>query len=92
VSVSAVQEGGSVCIAVDDDGPGVPPAQRAAVLRRGVRLDESGPGSGLGLAIVVELAREYGGELSLTDAASGGLSARLRLPSSPAAPARQGGA
>ncbi|HEU5273022.1 MAG TPA: ATP-binding protein, partial [Xanthobacteraceae bacterium] len=42
-------------IAVDDDGPGLSPAEREKVARRGQRLDETKPGSGLGLSIVLEL-------------------------------------
>lgn len=71
---------GRICIEVDDDGPGIPPARRAQALERGQRLDESLPGSGLGLAIVAELARLYGGALSLDDSPLGGLRARLLLP------------
>jgi signal transduction histidine kinase len=80
VHVKADREGPWLRITVDDDGPGIPPAQREAVLQRGVRLDESRAGSGLGLAIVVDLARLYGGELALDAAGIGGLSARLSLP------------
>lgn len=69
-----------VRIVVDDDGPGLTPAQRERVARRGQRLDESKPGSGLGLSIVVELARLYGGELNLGTAPIGGLRAELVLP------------
>lgn len=67
-------------ITITDDGPGIPAAERAAVLARGVRLDEAMPGSGLGLAIVDDLARLYGGALELADAPGGGLSAILILP------------
>ena len=67
-------------ITVEDDGPGIDPALRVAVLKRGVRADEAAPGSGLGLAIVRELAELYGGSVSLDTAASGGVSARLMLP------------
>lgn len=80
VSVRAEQAGDRLHITVDDDGPGIPPEQRAAVLQRGVRLDETRAGSGLGLAIVVDLARLYGGDLTLDRADAGGLSARLELP------------
>ena len=45
-----------------------------------VRLDETTPGSGLGLSIVVELAKLYGGELTLQPSPLGGLRARLTLP------------
>jgi signal transduction histidine kinase len=78
--------GGShaVEITVDDDGPGIAPALRDAVLQRGVRADEAAPGSGFGLAIVRELAELYGGSIALDASPAGGLRARLRLPSAPA--------
>ncbi|MBL8359211.1 MAG: sensor histidine kinase [Rubrivivax sp.] len=80
VCVRATRVGPLLHIAVEDDGPGIAPDQRAAVLQRGVRLDESRAGSGLGLAIVLDLARQYGGDLALDATASGGLCARLTLP------------
>jgi signal transduction histidine kinase len=69
-----------VRIVVDDDGPGLSPAQRERVALRGQRLDETKPGSGLGLSIVVELAGLYGGVLTLGTAPIGGLRAELALP------------
>jgi signal transduction histidine kinase len=69
-----------VRIIVDDDGPGLSPAEREQVARRGRRLDETKPGSGLGLSIVVELAGLYGGTFSLGSAPIGGLRAELVLP------------
>ena len=80
VAVSTLPVEGFIDIYVDDDGPGVEPAQRQAVLQRGVRADEAAPGSGLGLAIVRDLAELYGGSITLDDAPIGGLRARLRLP------------
>lgn len=66
---------------VDDDGPGLTPAEREQVVaRRGRRLDETKPGSGLGLSIVLELAGLYGGHLTLGTAPIGGLRAELVLP------------
>jgi signal transduction histidine kinase len=73
-------EKGRVRIIVDDDGPGLSPAQREQVALRGQRLDETKPGSGLGLSIVVELAGLYGGVLTLGTAPIGGLRAELALP------------
>ena len=67
-------------IVVDDDGPGLTPAEREQVARRGQRLDETKPGSGLGLSIVLELAALYGGGLTLSNAPIGGLRAELVLP------------
>src|SRR5215831_2524475 len=71
---------GAVRIIVDDDGPGLNPAQRDQVARRGLRLDETKPGSGLGLSIVLELTSLYGGNLLLGTAPIGGLRAELVLP------------
>lgn len=80
VHVAFRREGQSLNLSIDDDGPGIEPERRAAVLERGVRLDESTPGSGLGLAIVLELAQLYGGSLQLDQSQWGGLSVRLSLP------------
>ena len=82
VVVSALTEGDSVVIMVDDDGPGLPPSMLEAVLQRGVRADEAAPGSGLGLAIVRDLAELYEGSIMLEASPAGGLRARLRLPAS----------
>ncbi len=71
-------------VTIDDDGPGLPPEQRAEALRRGRRLDESKPGSGLGLSIVADLASAYRGRLELTHSPLGGLRATLVLPALPA--------
>lgn len=67
-------------VVVDDDGPGLSPAERMQVARRGQRLDETKPGSGLGLSIVTDLAALYGGSLTLGAAPIGGLRAELALP------------
>ena len=70
----------TVTIHIQDDGPGIPPDMRAAMLARGARLDESAPGSGLGLAIVNDLAHLYRGQLQLGENSWGGLDASLTLP------------
>jgi signal transduction histidine kinase len=67
-------------VTVDDDGPGLPPEERAQALKRGQRLDENAPGSGLGLSIVDELARAYGGSVQLGESPLGGLRVTLDLP------------
>ena len=67
-------------VTVEDDGPGLPEAARAQVMRRGKRLDETKPGSGLGLSIVTDIANQYGGELTLSSSALGGLRAEIVLP------------
>ena len=67
-------------LTVEDDGPGLPSEQRAEVVQRGTRLDETAPGSGLGLSIINELARAYGGSLTLSDSVMGGLCLSADLP------------
>ena len=80
IDVTAVRDDEMLVITVDDDGPGLTPEQRQAVLSPGVRLDESMPGSGLGLAVAGDLARLYGGACALDSSPAGGLRASLRLP------------
>jgi two-component system, OmpR family, osmolarity sensor histidine kinase EnvZ len=71
-------------ILVDDDGPGIPPANRARVFRPFVRLDASrNPltgGVGLGLTIARDVARSHGGDVRLETSPQGGLRARVHLP------------
>ena len=81
IAVTSASTGSAVVITVDDDGPGLEASMREAVLQRGVRADEAAPGSGLGLAIVRDLAELYGGSIALSASPSGGLRARLQLPS-----------
>ncbi len=66
---------------VEDDGPGIPEAERTRIFDRGVRLDSGKPGTGLGLAIVRDVAEIYGGSVTLDESEDlGGLLVRLRLP------------
>lgn len=52
---------------VEDDGPGIPPADRARVLERFYRVPGTpGTGSGLGLAIVREIAAAHGAEIEIS--------------------------
>jgi two-component system osmolarity sensor histidine kinase EnvZ len=84
VAISARRGGEMVEITVDDDGPGIPLAEREAVFRPFYRADpsrnpETG-GTGLGLTIARDVARGHGGDLTIEDAPLGGVRARLRLP------------
>ncbi len=80
VRANAVARGGRLIVTVEDDGPGLTPEQCARVLEKRERLDESVPGTGLGLGIVRDIARIYGGDLSLSRSELGGLQAELNLP------------
>jgi len=71
-----------VDILVEDDGHGIPEAERERIFDRGVRLDSGKPGTGLGLGIARDVAEIYGGSVSLHESEDlGGLLVRLRLPS-----------
>jgi signal transduction histidine kinase len=66
---------------VEDDGTGIPEAERVRIFDRGVRLDTDKPGTGLGLAIVRDVAEIYGGSVTLGESEDlGGLLVELRLP------------
>ena len=80
ISGAVDQAANQAVIAVEDDGPGLPPESRERVFQIGQRLDERVPGSGLGLPIVRDLAQLYGGEIRLEDSRLGGLRAVLKLP------------
>jgi len=79
VLVSVVATDSKVLVTIIDDGPGLPKAERDAVIGRGVRLDERKPGSGLGLGIAAELAALHNGKLEISVAPSGGVAATLHL-------------
>jgi len=74
---------GVLTIAVEDDGPGVAPAEREAIFARFYRVDDArnraSGGAGLGLAIARDIARAHGGDLSVEEAAGGGARFVLRL-------------
>src|SRR5215213_3042065 len=82
VSVEVRSEGGVGVVAVDDDGPGIPDADRAPVFERlyvaGHQPPPKESGSGLGLAIVRELVDAMGGEVAAEVSPLGG--ARLLAP------------
>jgi signal transduction histidine kinase len=82
VFVTVEPKGQFVDIEVEDDGPGIPEADRGSLFARGARLDTTGkPGTGLGLAIVRDVAGIYGGRIALEESEDlGGLLARLTLP------------
>jgi len=71
---------------VEDNGPGIAPADRPAAMQRFRRGNTSSgsTGSGLGLAIAADIAARHGGQLALLDAHGGpGLRARISLPAVP---------
>lgn len=84
VWLTALPLADGVDIIIDDDGPGIPTAQRENVFRPFFRLDAArNPatgGVGLGLTIARDVARGHGGELTLEESPQHGLRVRLHLP------------
>jgi signal transduction histidine kinase len=76
---------GAAVLTVDDDGPGIPEADRARVFERFVRLDDARArddgGSGLGLAIVAELVAAHGGTVAVASSPLRGACIEVTLPS-----------
>jgi len=84
VTIAAKRAGETIEITVDDDGPGIPRAQRREAFKAFARLDPARSpdkgGVGLGLTIARDIMRGHGGEVALEDSPAGGLRARLSLP------------
>jgi two-component system OmpR family sensor kinase len=84
VRVSSRPTGEDLLIAVDDDGPGIPPAERERVFDRFYRSDSArdraAGGSGLGLAISREIAAAHGGHIWAEESPLGGARLCLELP------------
>lgn len=81
VFVTVEENNNYVEMLVEDDGRGIPEAERERIFDRGVRLDTGKPGTGLGLAIVRDVAEIYDGSVALEESEDlGGLMVRLRLP------------
>ncbi len=84
VEVSLAVADRDLVLQVDDDGPGIPAAQRGQLLEPFVRLETSRNrrtgGAGLGLAVVRSLAEAQGGSVEIGAAALGGARLTVRLP------------
>ena len=84
VGVSLAETHREAVLRVDDDGPGIPGADRVRIFERFVRLDEArgrdSGGVGLGLAIVQEVVGEHRGSVVVSDSPLGGARFEVRLP------------
>ena len=84
ITLEATRRDDVIDIVIEDDGPGIPEADRTAVFKPFHRLDpsrnpETG-GAGLGLTIARDVMHAHGGEIHLGEATLGGLRVELRLP------------
>ena len=83
------RDAGMAVVEVDDNGPGVPESEIERAFEPFQRLESSRSretgGAGLGLAVVRAIARGHGGEVTLHNRTSGGLTARVTLPLAPPA-------
>ncbi len=83
VVISLSEADGWAILTVDDDGPGIPAADRARVFERFTRLDEARDrghgGAGLGLAIAKEIIDHHGGTVSIGTSPLGGTRLTVRL-------------
>jgi two-component system, OmpR family, sensor kinase len=77
-------DGGWVCFAIEDDGPGIEVDERERVFDRFHRTDtardRASGGAGLGLAIVRAIAQAHGGRVLAGPGQDGGARLELRLP------------
>jgi two-component system osmolarity sensor histidine kinase EnvZ len=84
IAVAARSDGQHLVVTVDDDGPGIPEAEREDVFRPFVRLDaarnQDATGTGLGLSIARDVARGHGGDIVLDRSPLGGLKATVTVP------------
>ncbi len=82
VTVSTARDGHEAVLAVLDDGPGIPAAERARAGERFFRASNAtAPGCGLGLAIVQSVAQRLGGALAVGEGPCGqGCRVEIRLP------------
>jgi len=84
VIIRGAVEGQWVRIEVDDNGPGIPAAERANVFKPFYRLDharnQDEGNTGLGLAIARDIAKSHGGDITLGESSMGGLRAIISVP------------
>jgi two-component system sensor histidine kinase TctE len=71
VTVSCFENAGRGTLTVEDNGPGIPPADREKVFNRFYRLDHNVAGTGLGLAIVRDIATGHDAEIEITSGDGG---------------------
>jgi two-component system OmpR family sensor kinase len=84
VALSARAEGEALVLVVEDDGPGIPAAERERVFERfhrsDVARDRASGGSGLGLGITRAIVARHGGDIWIDESPMGGARVSISLP------------
>ena len=80
IQISASDNERWLLIVIEDDGPGIPEANRASILQRGQRADTYQPGQGIGLAVVIDILDSYTAELDIGSSVLGGARFSMRWP------------
>ena len=80
VRMSAEAKANRILLSIEDDGPGIDPAQWNNILQRGVRADETVPGHGIGLTVARDIVAAYQGEIELGRSHLGGAAIHLLFP------------
>ncbi len=82
LTLTLLVQGSQLLLSLDDQGPGIPPEQRALVFERFWQADRarSGANTGLGLAIARSISEAHGGSLTAQEAPGGGCRMLVQLP------------
>jgi two-component system OmpR family sensor kinase len=83
IEIAAVRDGAALLLSVEDEGPGIAPADRAQIFEPFTRLDAARArdhgGVGLGLYLCRQIAQAHGGTIAAEDRLDGARGARLAL-------------
>jgi signal transduction histidine kinase len=93
IIVGLERHGAAACLYVEDEGSGIPPADRKRIFERFQRLDRDRQsavaGTGIGLSVVHDLVVRHGGSCTVTSGARGGAKFIVQLPLSESRPSSQ---
>jgi signal transduction histidine kinase len=80
VARTSLDPGGTVSIAVQDDGPGIPQEIQAQIFEPFFTTKPGGKGTGLGLSVSYGIVKDHGGEILLESSSGRGAKFTLRFP------------